>query len=112
MTLNTTTTKAPVGPPIWKRLQPSAEIRKPATTAVTRPLSGVAPDAIASAIASGRATTDTVRPAGASLLKWELPRSEERSEGNEYVSKCRYRWTPYLSKKTETIIENLQRRLT
>src|SRR3546814_14973802 len=40
MTLNTTTTKAPVGPPIWKRLPPSAEIRKPATTAVTRPLSG------------------------------------------------------------------------
>ena len=28
------TTKAPVGPPIWVREPPSAEIRKPATTAV------------------------------------------------------------------------------
>ena len=27
----TTTTKAPVGPPIWYREPPSAEIRKPAT---------------------------------------------------------------------------------
>ena len=29
----TTTTKAPVGPPIWKRDPPSAEIRKPVMTA-------------------------------------------------------------------------------
>ena len=29
----TTTTKAPVGPPIWKREPPSAEIRKPVTIA-------------------------------------------------------------------------------
>lgn len=30
----TITTKAPVGPPIWTRLPPSAEITKPATMAV------------------------------------------------------------------------------
>ena len=30
----TMTTKAPVGPPIWVRDPPSAEIRNPATTAV------------------------------------------------------------------------------
>ena len=30
----TMTTKAPVGPPIWVREPPSAEMRKPATTAV------------------------------------------------------------------------------
>ncbi|MNC92030.1 hypothetical protein D3C83_83850 [compost metagenome] len=29
----TTTTNAPVGPPIWKRDPPSAEIRKPVMTA-------------------------------------------------------------------------------
>jgi hypothetical protein len=29
----TTTTKAPVGPPIWKRDPPSAEMRKPVMTA-------------------------------------------------------------------------------
>jgi len=63
MTLNTTTTKAPVGPPIWNRLPPSAEISRPATTAVTRPFSGVVPEAMASAIASGSATIETVRPA-------------------------------------------------
>ena len=34
----TTTTKAPVGPPIWSREPPSAEIRNPATTACTSPL--------------------------------------------------------------------------
>ena len=67
MTLNTTTTKAPVGPPIWKRLPPSAEIRKPATTAVTSPFSGVVPEAMASAMASGSATMATVSPAMASL---------------------------------------------
>lgn len=61
--------KAPVGPPIWKREPPNAEIRKPATTAVTRPLSGVVPEAIASAIASGRATIATVSPAIASWRK-------------------------------------------
>src|SRR3989344_6671374 len=63
------TTKAPVGPPIWKRLPPRAEIRKPATTAVISPTSGAAPEAMASAMASGRATTATVRPAMASARR-------------------------------------------
>ena len=34
------TMKAPVGPPICTRLPPSAEIRKPATTAVNSPTAG------------------------------------------------------------------------
>jgi hypothetical protein len=33
----TSTMKAPAGPPIWKREPPSAETRKPPTMAVTRP---------------------------------------------------------------------------
>jgi hypothetical protein len=61
--------KAPVGPPIWKREPPSAEMSSPATTAVSSPLSGVVPLATASAIASGSATIATVRPASASLRK-------------------------------------------
>ena len=59
----TITTKAPVGPPIWVRDPPSAEIRKPATTAVYRPACGGTPDAIAKAIAKGSATRPTVSPA-------------------------------------------------
>ena len=58
MTLNTTGTNAAVGPPICTREPPSSEIRKPATIAVCRPLSGVVPEAIASAIESGSATID------------------------------------------------------
>ena len=34
---DTITTNAPVGPPIWTRLPPRNEMRKPATAAVTRP---------------------------------------------------------------------------
>ena len=55
--------KAPVGPPICTRLPPSSEIRKPATIAVTRPAAGSAPEAIAMARLSGRATIATVTPA-------------------------------------------------
>ncbi len=40
-TAATSTMKAPAGPPIWKRLPPSAEIRKPPTMAVNSPRSGV-----------------------------------------------------------------------
>ncbi len=60
---------AAVGPPIWTREPPSAEIRKPATIAVWSPLSGVVPEAIAIAMASGSATTATVRPATTSARK-------------------------------------------
>src|SRR3546814_794218 len=59
----TTTTNAPVGPPTWTREPPSAEMRNPAMTAVINPLSGVAPLAIAKAMARGRATIATVSPA-------------------------------------------------
>ena len=55
------------------RLPPSAEIRKPAMIAVCRPFSGVVPEAIASAIASGNATMATVRPAMASRRRSPRP---------------------------------------
>ena len=69
MTLNTTGTKAAVGPPICTREPPRSDMRKPATIAVYRPFSGVVPEATASAIASGRATIETVRPASRSARK-------------------------------------------
>jgi hypothetical protein len=69
----TTGMNAPVGPPIWKREPPSAEISRPATIAVIRPLSGVVPLATASAIASGKATIATVSPATASWRNFASP---------------------------------------
>jgi hypothetical protein len=63
ITEKTTTMKAPVGPPICTRLPPMAEIRNPATTAVTRPWAGSAPEAMAMASDSGSATIATVIPA-------------------------------------------------
>ena len=62
----TMTTNAPVGPPICVREPPSAEIRKPATTAVYKPACGVTPEAIPKAIARGSATSPTVMPASRS----------------------------------------------
>jgi hypothetical protein len=62
----TSTMKAPAGPPIWCRLPPSRETRKPPTIAVKSPRSGVTPEAMAIAIDSGRATIATVSPASAS----------------------------------------------
>ena len=73
MTLNTTGMNAAVGPPICTFEPPSAEIRKPATMAVCKPLSGVVPEAIASAMASGNATTATVKPAMASARRSPRP---------------------------------------
>ena len=64
------TTKAPVGPPIWTREPPKAEMMKPATIAVYRPRSGVTPLAMAKAIASGRATMPTMTPACRSATNW------------------------------------------
>ena len=43
----TSTVNAAAGPPIWKRLPPSAEIRKPPMAAVNSPRSGVTPEAMA-----------------------------------------------------------------
>ncbi len=56
-------TNAPVGPPIWTRVPPSAEIRNPAMMAVQIPCTGVTPEAMAKPIASGSAMTPTVMPA-------------------------------------------------
>ena len=63
------TMNAPAGPPICTRLPPSAEIRKPAMMAVNSPASGGRPEAMAKAMASGSATTATVRPAPKSCTK-------------------------------------------
>ena len=65
--------KAPVGPPIWTREPPKAEIIKPATMAVQMPAVGDIPEAMAKAMASGRASTPTVRPADTSWVSWILP---------------------------------------
>jgi len=59
----TTTTKAPVGPPICVFEPPSAEIRNPVTIAQYKPACGGTPDAIAKAMARGSATRPTVTPA-------------------------------------------------
>ena len=60
---NTTTTYAPVGPPICVFEPPNAEIRNPAMTAVYKPACGGTPDEMAKAIANGSATRPTVSPA-------------------------------------------------
>src|SRR6266511_2319840 len=63
------TMNAPVGPPMQTLVPPRTEIRMPAMTAVTIPACGGAPDAMANAIASGKATMPTVRPAMRSAVK-------------------------------------------
>src|SRR5258708_23104503 len=69
---NTTTTNAPVGPPIWVFDPPRAEITKPATIAQYRPASGGTPEAIAKAIARGSATRPTVMPERRSAIHKRL----------------------------------------
>ena len=61
--------KAPAGPPICTCKPPSAEIRKPAMMAVKMPCSGLTPEAMAKAMASGSATMPTVTPAPTSAAK-------------------------------------------
>lgn len=51
--------KAPVGTPICTLLPPKTEIIRPATIAVNSPFSGETPDAMANAMASGKATIPT-----------------------------------------------------
>ena len=58
---------APAGPPICTREPLNSEIKKPAMIAVKIPVSGFSPDAIANAIANGKATIATVIPAPKSL---------------------------------------------
>ena len=53
----------PVGPPICTLLPPKIEMTRPATMAVMMPFSGVTPDAMPKAIASGKATMPTIMPA-------------------------------------------------
>ena len=55
--------KAPVGPPMETLVPPKAEMMNPAITAVKIPASGFTPEAMAKAMASGRATMPTVTPA-------------------------------------------------
>ena len=57
------TINAPVGPPIWTLLPPRKETIKPAITAVMIPFSGDTPDAMANAMARGKATMPTITPA-------------------------------------------------
>jgi len=64
------TTKAPVGPPIWTRLPPSPEMTAPAMMAVTSPLSGETPEAMAKAMARGKATIPAIIPAMPSARNW------------------------------------------
>ncbi len=54
---------APVGPPICTLLPPKSEMTRPATMAVMIPFSGVTPEAMPKAMASGRATMPTMIPA-------------------------------------------------
>src|SRR5436190_11786919 len=63
------TMNAPVGPPMATFVPPRAEIINPAMTAVKIPACGGAPEAMANAIASGRATRPTVKPAIKSAMK-------------------------------------------
>src|SRR6202034_4498927 len=65
---NTTTTNAPVGPPICVEDPPKAEITKPATIAQYRPDCGGIPEAMAKATAKGSATSPTVMPARRSAM--------------------------------------------
>jgi hypothetical protein len=70
---------AAAGPPIWKRLPPSAEIRKPPMIAVKSPRSGPTPEAMAIAIESGSATIATVSPAMTSALRSRTPYPSRRT---------------------------------
>src|SRR5258708_34207573 len=59
----TTTTNAPVGPPICVFDPPNAEITNPVTIAQYTPACGVPPDQIANAMASGSAASPPANPA-------------------------------------------------
>jgi hypothetical protein len=63
------TMNAPAGPPTCTRDPPRAEIKKPAMMAVNKPASGFRPEAMANAMARGRATTLTVMPAPTSVIR-------------------------------------------
>ena len=60
---------APVGPVIEKREPPAAEPIAPAIIAVYKPITGGTPEAMAKAIAKGKATTAVINPDFKSLAK-------------------------------------------
>ena len=64
------TMKAPVGPPICTREPPRADTTKPPMMAVRMPCEGDTPEAMPKAMASGRATMPTMRPAMASAANF------------------------------------------
>ncbi len=68
----TMTMNAPVGPPICTLLPPRKEMMNPAMMAVINPCSGLTPEAIPKAIASGRATMPTMIPAIRSVRNFSL----------------------------------------
>src|SRR5690606_2370827 len=57
------TMKPPVGPASGMRLPPNRDTMNPAMVAVYKPCPGLAPEAVANAMARGNATTPTIRPA-------------------------------------------------
>jgi len=67
------TTKAAVGPDTLAREPPNNAVSPPATIAVYRPCCGGAPQAIARAIESGKATIPTTSPAAMSARKSASP---------------------------------------
>src|ERR1700722_15958009 len=69
--MESTATNAPVGPEIWARVPPNIDVRSAATMAVYNPCSGRAPEAMANAMASGKATMPTTKPATTLLGFWE-----------------------------------------
>ena len=73
-----TAMNAPVGPEICTRVPPSSEVASPATMAVYRPCAGVAPEAMANAIASGIATMPTTMPATTLLARLALEKRPAR----------------------------------
>src|SRR5699024_6538639 len=72
------TIKAPVGPAICTRLPPNTETTSPAMIAVYNPCSGLTPEAIAKAMASGRATIPTRTPATRLRIQCARPKRPAR----------------------------------
>ena len=66
------TINAPVGPPICTLLPPRKETMNPPIIAVINPFSGLTPEAIPNAMASGRATMPTMIPAIRSAMNFSL----------------------------------------
>ena len=68
----TITINAPVGPPICTLHPPNNDTKNPPRIAVINPFSGLTPEAIPKAIASGNATIPTIIPAIRSVINFSL----------------------------------------